>query len=516
MILKSGASTSGYGSGKAFRLCRENATGALVMNINEAFEVERERLSVLSRDNDIFSAHLEILDDPVLSDAIEEHIAGGENPLDAVASACDDIVSMFSSIDDEYLRSRVDDVKDVCRNLESRLAGNSSASLDIPDGAVVVADEIFPSDTSRMDLSKVSAFVTRKGSITSHVCIIAGTKGIPVALGVDVDKIVEGDYLIVDGDAGEVAVNPSEDELSKFTKSRIMNDREVEIIPEPVEYQGHIVNVYGNAGCVEDVEKAMEAGADGIGLFRTEFVFMRSEKFPTEDEQFGIYRDAALLCGDKPITIRTMDIGGDKALPYLDMEPEDNPFLGVRGIRLCLANPDLFKIQLRAILRAGLYGTVRILVPMVTTSAEIDRVREIIEECKAELSAEGKEFDSTIPLGAMVETPASVFAGGSIAKKVDFFSIGTNDLTQFIMAADRGNSGVSMFYNHRDIAVKNALTVVVANAHKAGIKAGICGEAASDPEFAEFLLEIGIDSLSISTPRMIPVIKGLVRKYNPK
>ena len=512
MIIKSVASTSGYGSGKAFRLCRGNSAGAHVMSIDEAFKAERERLKALSVDNDIFAAHLEILDDPTLSDAIEEHLAGGENPLEAVASACDDIVSMFSSIDDEYLRARVDDVKDVCRNIESRLAGNFSGSLDIPEGSVVVADEIFPSDTSRMDLSKVSAFVTRKGSVTSHVCIIATSRGIPVALGVDIDMIADGDNLIVNGNTGEVAVNPTEDELSKLAESRIVKDRESEIIQEPVEYQGHIVNVYGNAGSVEDVAKAMAAGADGIGLFRTEFVFMRSEEFPTEEEQFEIYRDAALLCGDKPLTIRTMDIGGDKKMPYLSIEPEDNPFLGVRGVRLCLANPGLFKIQLRAILRAGSFGNVRILVPMVTTSAEIDRVRALIEECKAELSAEGKEFGSSIPLGAMVETPASVFAGRTIAEKVEFFSIGTNDLTQYIMAADRGNSGVSILYNPKDIAVKNAVEVVVSNAHEAGIKAGICGEAASDPEFAEFLLEAGIDSLSLSDPRMIPVTKKLIRR----
>ena len=511
MIIKSGASTPGYGSGRAFRLCREDSAGTHVMSIDEAFEVERERLSALSGENEIFAAHLEILEDPMLRDAIEEHTAGGENPLEAVSSACEDIVSMFSSIDDEYLRSRMDDVKDVCSNLESRLAGVSSGPIDIPEGAVVVADEIFPSDTSRMDLSKVSAFVSNKGSVTSHVCIIAGSKGIPVALGVDVDKIAEGDFLIVDGDAGEIAVNPSEGELSKFAKNRKRNDKEVEIIKEPVEYQGRIVNVYGNAGSVEDVAKAMEAGADGIGLFRTEFVFMRSEKYPSEEEQFEIYLDAAFLCGDKPITIRTMDIGGDKEMPYLTMEPEDNPFLGIRGIRLCLANPDLFKVQLRAILRAGSHGNVRILVPMVSTSAEIDRVREMIEECKAELSAEGKEFDSSIPLGAMVETPASVFAGESIAEKVDFFSIGTNDLTQYIMAADRGNSGVSMLYNPKDIAVKNAVSAVVAHAHEARIKAGICGEAASDPEYVEFLLEAGIDSLSITAPHMIPVIKRLIR-----
>ncbi len=296
MIIKSVASTSGYGSGKAFRLCRKDAAGTHVMSIDEAFKAERERLSVLSVENDIFAAHLEILDDPTLSDAIEEHLAGGEDPLEAVASACDDIVSMFSSIDDEYLRARVDDVKDVCRNLESRLAGNSSGSLDIPEGSVVVADEIFPSDTSRMDLSKVSAFVTRKGSVTSHVCIIATSRGIPVALGVDIDMIADGDNLIVNGDAGEVAVNPTEDELSKIAERRIVNESESEIIQEPVEYQGHVVNVYGNAGSVEDVAKAIAAGADGIGLFRTEFVFMRSEEFPTEEEQFEIYRDAALLC----------------------------------------------------------------------------------------------------------------------------------------------------------------------------------------------------------------------------
>lgn len=512
MIIKSGASISGYGSGKAFRLCRGNVTGTHVMSIDDAFDAERERLSALSGESDIFQAHLEILEDPMLRDSVEEHISGGESPLEAVASACSDIVSMFSSIDDEYLRARVDDVKDVCRNLECRLAGKSSGVLDIPDGAVVVADEVFPSDTSRMDLSKVSAFVTRKGSVTSHVCIIAGARGIPVALGVDIDKIAEGDYVIVNGDASEVAVNPSEDELQRFEECRRVNEGELEIIREAVEYRGHIVNVYGNAGSVEDVAKAIAAGADGIGLFRTEFVFMGSDKYPTEEEQFAIYREAALLCGDRPLTIRTMDIGGDKALPYLSMEPEDNPFLGVRGIRLCLANPDLFKIQLKAILRAGTFGNVRILIPMVTSVAEILRVREIIEECKAELSSEGKEFAAGIPLGAMVETPASVFAGASIAEKVDFFSIGTNDLTQYIMAADRGNSGVSQLYNPKNPAVKNAVGMVVSNAHNVGIKAGVCGEAASDPEYAEFLVETGIDSLSISAPRLIPVIKHLIRK----
>ena len=518
----------------------------------------------------VFAAHLEMLEDPLLEEQVEASLAEGLSATAAVDAAAEAICAMFADIDDEYLRARTDDVRDVCRRICERLtvnalpatehacgtgdmdgctqAGPMSAgavaerALVADEGVIVVAEELFPSDLARMDFSRVRAFITARGSVTSHVCIIARSKGIPALLGVDVAAIPAGVRLLVDAPARRLVIDPSPEDLAAMSRHPAGEAAMLRRVP-----------VFANAGSVEDVRAAMQAGADGIGVFRTELLFMQAAAMPTEDEQFAAYREAAQLCSGKPLIIRTLDIGGDKALPYLPLPREDNPYLGFRALRLCLDRPEaLFKPQLRAILRASLHGDVRILLPMVTSVGEVRAVRRLLAECMQELDGRqadeadtcpkacahprsgpaGHPYGPAIPVGVMIETPAAVLIADQLAREADFFSIGTNDLTQYILAADRGNPAVAQYYDSLHPAVLRAISMTVAAAHgtaetpaapcsaetpapaadgetKAGrrIPVGVCGEMAADPVVAERLVSLGVDDLSLTAPEGIADLK---------
>lgn len=465
--------------GPAYLWKKASSNGA-VRSFADAFEKVKEDLSAAGTATaaaSVAAAHLEMLEDPMLKEAVEAGMAAGKSGPEAIDDACSSICAMFSSIDDEYLRSRVDDVRDIFGRLREAMCGDEDVRT-IPPGSVIVAEELLPSDAAKIDFGRVAGILCHRGSATSHVCIIAHSVGVPIRVGVDISGISDGDLVEVDdplaGGPDAVAVR--------------------------VRAAGR--KVYVNAGSLEDVRAAMAAGADGIGLFRTEFLFMGRGSMPSREEQCDIYLEAMEVCGGRPFTLRLLDIGGDKSLPYLPLPAEDNPFLGVRGVRLGLAHPELYQAQLDAVASAasalrerhpGWFGQgspVRVMIPMVSSVKEIRRVREML----AAVAGEG----APVSVGIMVETPASVLDASALAAECGFFSVGTNDLTQYVMAADRGNAAVADLYDPLSPAVRRAVDLAVAAAHAAGIPAGICGELASDPRATDFLLAAGLDSFSLS------------------
>lgn len=478
--------------------------------LDEAITIEKQRVKAAIENSPVpglFSAHLEMLEDPLLLDTINRNIDEGMTPASAVKAAGEEIAGMFSGIDDEYLKARADDARDICRCLENSLLGVTGNLFEnLTEEAVVVAEELFPSDTARMDLDKIKAFVTAKGSPTSHVRVIARSRGIAAVSGTDISGIHQGDRLLVLEDEAKVIVNPDGETIKTFFPRMVDGNIFPEEARRRVRESG--VKIYGNAGSVKDVKAAIKSGADGIGLFRTEFVFMGKEIPPTGEEQYRIYREAVEACEGKPLTIRTLDAGGDKPVPCLGLAREDNPFLGMRGIRLSLARKDLFKDQIRAILRASAHGEIRLMFPMVARVAEIIEARAIVSEVTASLEAEGIPFDMNMKIGIMIETPAAVLTADLMASESDFFSVGTNDLSQYIMAAGRDNSSVSYLLNPLDDAMVRALRMVVEAARGKGIPVGVCGEAAADPEVATVLCDLGFDSLSVGSPSLIKELKG--------
>ena len=467
--------TAMSGKGKIFVLSRgvSSTTSAGTPQAEEgrwrtAYDKVKAVLADEAGTNEIFAAHLEILEDPMLAESVMEGISGGLSAERALADARDAICAMFSQIEDEYLRARADDVKDVCGRVERALNGDSENPFKgLEEGTVIVAEELFPSDTSLMDFSKIAGFITAKGSITSHVCIIARSKGIPALVGRDISSYHTGDEVDLD-----------------FLRRSAASFRGLPAFSGKIHDR---VKLYCNAGSVEEVRAAIEAGAEGIGLFRTEFLFMQNkDRLPSEDEQFEVYRAAALSCGGRPLTIRTLDIGGDKALPCLPVDKEDNPMLGLRGLRFCLAHPEIFRTQTAALCRAAEYGNIRVMFPMVDTLEELRQAKAM--------------FPPEISCGIMVETPSAVLCAEQLAPECDFFSIGTNDLTQYIMAADRGNSSVGYLYEPFSQAMRRALSLTVEAARESGTEVCVCGEVASFPDAAAFLAGIGVNSLSVSIP----------------
>lgn len=456
---------------------------------------------------EILSAHLEMLEDPMLHDGIQDKIlSGGLSAPQAVKEACEELQAMFDAIDDEYLRARKDDVRDICGQLLSALTEKAGIGPSpIPQGSVLVAEEILPSDAGKVDFNRLGAIVTRLGSITSHAAIIARSYGIPVLMGIPVERINDGDLLLVNALDGTLTVNPDEKTEAEFDKLLAKEmahgaEASTQAFKTAVTRDGKTIMVYANAGSIGDVRKAIEGGADGIGLFRSEFLFMQDESLPSEEKQYEAYRDAVLICNGKPLTIRTLDVGGDKALPCLGLPREENPFLGFRAIRISLARPEIFKPQVRAILRASAHGPVRILLPMIATLDEIRQARSIISQCMNELDRENIAYDKAIPVGIMVETPAAVLMADEFSKEADFFSLGTNDLTQYILAADRGNNAISELYDHMNPAVLRAVSITAKAARENGIPVCVCGEMAADEQAVKPLLESGVDSLSVPAP----------------
>ena len=439
-----------------------------VVPFSDAWQAVRDELSAGAASGpsrDIFTAHLEILEDPVLRDTVEGNMAAGMEPLKAVESAMEGICAFFNGIDDEYLKARVDDVRDVFQRIINKMCGGTAERRKVPAGSIIVAEELLPSDTVKIDFGQVRGILCHKGSSTSHVCIIAHSKGVPIQLGADISNVSEGDIVEVD--------DPLAGENSIAFEVRAAGRK-----------------VYANAGSLDAIAAAIAAGADGIGLFRTEFLFLGRSEAPSEGEQRELYSKALELCAGMPLTLRLLDIGGDKAIPYLPSVEEDNPFLGLRGVRYGLAHPGLYESQLLAAAEAALKypGQLRLMIPMVCSADEIRAVRAMLPPLPA----------GTLQLGIMIETPAAVLNAAALASECDFFSIGTNDLTQYIMAADRGNPAVAYVYDPLSPAVQAAMAMTVKAAHAAGIPVGICGELASDPDACRPLLDLGLDSLSLS------------------
>lgn len=481
-----------------------------------AAEGELEKLAAA---NEIFAAHLELAADPMLMENVAEKIAEGMTAADAVHAASGELAALFAQIDDEYLRARADDVRDVCRRILRQLVPSEADPFAaIPDGSILAADELAPSDTARIDFSCVRGVVTRRGSATSHLAILARNRNLPavVGLGDDFDRLDDGTIVVLDGLAGELLIAPDEHTAAEYR--RRMEEAEARsaaadaYASQPVTTRdGRVLAVLANAGSVDEVERAIRSGADGIGLFRSEFLYMqRQDGFPDEQVQTAAYAWAAELCGGRPLVIRTLDIGGDKSLPYYRFPEEENPFLGWRAIRVSLELRDMFRTQLRAILRASARGGVRVMFPMIVSLAELRDALALLEECKEELRRQEVPFDDRIPVGVMIETPAAVFMADELAAEVDFFSIGTNDLTQYVLAVDRGNRRIAAMYDTLHPAVVRAMRLTVDAAHRHGCEVGICGEFAGCAAHAELLVGLGFDELSVAPPS-VPAVKERIR-----
>ena len=487
-----------------------------------AAEQVREALRPLARTNAIFAAHLDMAEDATLLQGVEEKIAAGKNAEWALEEETEELSGMLESLEDAYLRERAADVRDVCRRMMAALKGVSETSLrNITEKAILFAEELHPSDTAQMDFRDIRGMVTEKGGTTSHVAILARSLEIPALLGMEgiLKRVREGEAVILDGKEGRLFFSPDaktqaayqeKQQAEKEVKRKL---KEMNRLPAATT-DGRQVALFANAGSLRDIELAKKHGAEGIGLFRSEFLYMESSRFPTEQEQFEIYRQAAERL-KKPITIRTLDIGGDKNLPYYQFEKEENPFLGWRAIRFCLDMRDVFKTQLKAILRAAAFGDIRIMYPMIVSVEEFRKANAILEECKAELRERKLLFRESISTGIMVETPAAAFIAEELAKEADFFSIGTNDLTQYILAADRGNQKLTKLYSPFHPAVLRAVAKVIAAGHKEGKEVGMCGEFAADARAVPLLLGMGLDEFSMVSNEIAAVryqVRGLAAK----
>ncbi|BCJ97815.1 phosphoenolpyruvate--protein phosphotransferase [Anaerocolumna chitinilytica] len=480
------------------------------------------QLQELSEANPIFGAHLEMVKDITLHEAVIFKISkSGMNAQKAVYEACEELITIFDSMDDEYMKERAADIKDIRERLLNNLGGEQYTAMEFVEDTILIAGDLTPSDTAALDLNKIKGIITRDGGATSHVVILAKSLSLPAMVGVKeiMEEVQEEDYLILDGYNGEILINPDDETLEKYRqllKEHLEEDtirRQEEGLPS-ITVDGKEIHLFANVGSTEDVKKAMSFQIDGIGLYRSEFLYLSSTHLPTEEEQFMAYKEAAVLCG-KEITIRTLDIGGDKTLPYLPMEKEENPFLGWRAIRISLEEKDLFKTQLRAILRASAYGKIRIMLPMIISLEELLKAKEILRECMGELTEEGIAYDTAIRTGVMIETPASVLCAEELAAEADFFSIGTNDLTQYLLAVDRGNAKIAKLYNSFHPAVLRSIRMVAQAAHRHGIEAGMCGEFAGNEKATKLLIGLGLDELSM-TPAKLAEIKYNLRRISYK
>lgn len=483
--------------------------------------IDRVKKEVGEKEAEIYEAHLMMLEDESsFIEPVEEMISKeGVCAEYAVEKVLEKVISMFSSMESDYLRERAMDVKDVKELVISFLIGREKKREELKMKSIVVAEELLPSDIAALDKSMVLAFVTDKGGPTSHVAIVARTLKIPAVVGAGdfSKKVKEGELLIVNGDEGIILLSPTENMISSYRR-RMEMEKEVfeelmrETMLPAITIDGVRFKVYANVGNLEDVKEAIRYGAEGIGLLRTEFMYINRESMPTEEELLEVFLEIAKLMEDRPIIVRTLDIGCDKPLPYIRMPDEANPFLGWRGIRLTLDNPHVMKMQLRALLRARKQGNFKLMFPMVTTLEEIRKAKGLLMDAMDELKSEGIPFGG-IEVGTMIETPASAMIIDVLAEEVDFFSIGTNDLTQYIMAADRGNARVSKLYNPLHPAVLRVIHRIIEEAHNAGKEVGMCGEMASDPKAIPLLIGMGLDELSM-IPSLIPRAKKTIRSIS--
>ena len=463
----------------------------------------------------IFEIHQMMLDDGDYNESVENIIETQKiNAEYAVAVTGDNFAQMFRAMDDDYMRERAADVKDVSERVLSILNGGQKGKVVTDEPVIIVADDLAPSETVQLEKDMVLSFVTVHGSVNSHTAILARTMAIPALIGTEelpLGDTVDGKLAVVDGLNGKIYVEPDAQTLEEMKKRRQAELEKKELLQllkgkDNVTLDGKKIMLYANIGNIKDLATVIQNDAGGIGLFRSEFIYLEKDRYPTEEEQFSIYKTAVETMAGKRVIIRTLDIGADKQCEYFKRDKEENPALGYRAIRICLTRPEIFKTQLRALFRASAYGNLAIMYPMITSLWEVKRIKEIVEEVKAELTAEQLEFGNP-QQGIMIETPAAVMMSEELAKEVDFFSIGTNDLTQYTLAIDRQNPKLDKFYDAHHPAVLSMIRMTVENAHKAGIWAGICGELGADTSLTKEFLAMGVDELSVSPGSILPIRK---------
>ena len=491
----------------------EAAKAAAIEQLQELYQKALKEVGEANAE--IFEIHQMMLDDGDYNESVENIIETQKvNAEYAVAVTGDNFAQMFRAMDDDYMRERAADVKDISERVLSILNGGQKGKVVMDEPVIIVADDLAPSETVQLEKDMVLSFVTVHGSVNSHTAILARTMAIPALIGTEelpLDDTVDGKLAVVDGLNGKIYVEPDAQTLEEMKKRRQAELEKKELLQllkgkENVTLDGKKIMLYANIGNIKDLATVIQNDAGGIGLFRSEFIYLEKDRYPTEEEQFSIYKTAVETMAGKRVIIRTLDIGADKQCEYFKMDKEENPALGYRAIRICLTRPEIFKTQLRALFRASAYGNLAIMYPMITSLWEVKRIKEIVEEVKAELTAEQLEFGNP-QQGIMIETPAAVMMSGELAKEVDFFSIGTNDLTQYTLAIDRQNPKLDKFYDAHHPAVLSMIRMTVENAHKAGIWAGICGELGADTSLTKEFLAMGVDELSVSPGSILPIRK---------
>lgn len=467
----------------------------------------------------IFEAHQLMLEDPDYVESIENIIRTQDvNAEYAIGATADNFAAIFEAMDDAYMQGRAADVRDVSERLLQALSSQNETVMVMDEPVIIAADDLVPSETVQLDKEKVLSFVTMYGSANSHTAILARTMNIPavIGLGEALKEEYDGKIAIVDGVDGKVYIDPDEETMTSMQKKQKKDQEQKELLnqlkgKENVTKSGQKVNVYANIGNLADVGAVLKNDASGIGLFRSEFLYLESDNYPTEEQQFAVYKKVAETMAGKKVIIRTLDIGADKQVDYFKLDKEDNPALGYRAIRICLTRPEIFKTQLRALYRASAYGQISIMFPMIISVAEVKKIKEIVEEVKAELRAEGAAFREDVELGIMIETPAAVMVSRELAKEVDFFSVGTNDLTQYTLAIDRQNQKLEDFYDSHHPAVLAMIRMAAESAHAEGKWIGICGELGADVTLTETFLKMGIDELSVA-PGMVLKVRKKIRE----
>ena len=467
----------------------------------------------------IFEAHQLMLEDPDYVESIENIIRTQDvNAEYAIGATADNFAAIFEAMDDAYMQGRAADVRDVSERLLQALSSQNENVMVMDEPVIIAADDLVPSETVQLDKDKVLSFVTMYGSANSHTAILARTMNIPavIGLGEALKEEYDGKIAIVDGVDGKVYIDPDEETMASMQEKQKKDQEQKELLnqlkgKENVTKSGQKVNVYANIGNLADVGAVLKNDAGGIGLFRSEFLYLESDTYPTEEQQFAVYKKVAETMAGKKVIIRTLDIGADKQVDYFKLDKEDNPALGYRAIRICLTRPEIFKTQLRALYRASAYGQISIMFPMIISVAEVKKIKDIVEEVKAELRAEGAAFREDVELGIMIETPAAVMVSRELAKEVDFFSVGTNDLTQYTLAIDRQNQKLEDFYDSHHPAVLAMIRMAAESAHAEGKWIGICGELGADVTLTETFLKMGIDELSVA-PGMVLKVRQKIRE----
>ena len=491
---------------KRFQVAREAAQAQLGELYDKAVKEVGEANAA------IFEMHQMLLEDEDYQDSVENIIRTQQvNAEYATAVTSDHFSSMFAEMDDDYMKERAADIRDISERVIANLNGENKSKVVTDEPVIILADDLAPSETVQLEKDKVLSFVTVHGSVNSHTAILARTMGIPALVSTEMEltQDLDGKLAVVDGNNGTIYVDPDAETMEKMKTLKKEEEEKKELLQtfknkESITLDGKRVLTYANIGNVKDLALVLQNGAEGIGLFRSEFLYLESETYPTEEEQFEVYKKVAETMAGKRVIIRTLDIGADKQADYFELAKEENPAMGVRAIRICLTRPEIFKTQLRALFRASAYGNIAIMYPMITSLSEIAQIKEIVEEVKAELDADGVPY-GTPEQGIMIETPAAATISDLLAKEVDFFSIGTNDLTQYTLAIDRQNQSLDAFFDAHHIAVLRMIYQTVQNAHKAGIWCGICGELGADSDLTELFLAMGIDELSVSPGRLLTI-----------